>query len=592
MVDWQEPWGGKLRLYPMKKLQTGEGTAAELPYHDAQNSLRIGWNRLAFFAVQPGQSFHDVEEVYHADHDASDVERVRMAISGWYHVPQEGEQGYRAGELEEHERSSGRASLKSIDEFDRPQPMPTKYPEYRPLIQKDLGRGEYSSRNFPLEAGVKSSEAAFSRDPDPTTLTQGDIEFLLQYVSPRWLVPDTVAELKDTFADESCLRIDDFLQPHFANLLKRSIEAEPHILDKSILSGKQKSWEIAQPSHKQKYFYKLPLENVSHSSYNSSAKTSQDNPLEELTYELLPSQQFRKWLNFVTGVVLKTHDIRTRRFRRGIDYQLAMPYKMEEPRLEFTLGLTPGGKWGDEGEDEDNEAESISSQKRDGCEDGETEGQKSVDGRNGQSQSRLGDGLFSDLVTQDQQETNNGGYECWMADDEDGDDSDADTDLAHDADDPSSCKNKSQSKGKGKTLASDPAVYNASEDPSGDNGIAFSMPAGWNRLSLIMRDKGLLRFVKYVSRNAGCDRWDVAAEFGIDWDRTNEDAEYQDNDFFNDDGDGDRDKGDGDGNDENTYGFDEENVSGDASSGHERQARRKRRKESLKSAPGKKRKSK
>ena len=38
-------------------------------------------------AVQPGKSFHDVEEVYTSEHP-------RLAISGWFHVPQEGEPGY------------------------------------------------------------------------------------------------------------------------------------------------------------------------------------------------------------------------------------------------------------------------------------------------------------------------------------------------------------------------------------------------------------------------------------------------------------------------------------------------------------------
>jgi prolyl 3-hydroxylase /prolyl 3,4-dihydroxylase len=36
-------------------------------------------NRMAFFTVLPGQSFHAVEEVFRP-------EKLRLSISGWYHA--------------------------------------------------------------------------------------------------------------------------------------------------------------------------------------------------------------------------------------------------------------------------------------------------------------------------------------------------------------------------------------------------------------------------------------------------------------------------------------------------------------------------
>jgi hypothetical protein len=39
------------------------------------------------FTVQPGHSFHSVEEVV-------PVGKPRLSISGWFHIPQEGEPGY------------------------------------------------------------------------------------------------------------------------------------------------------------------------------------------------------------------------------------------------------------------------------------------------------------------------------------------------------------------------------------------------------------------------------------------------------------------------------------------------------------------
>ena len=60
----------------------------------------------------------------------------------------------------------------------------------------------------------------------------------------------------------------------------------------------------------------------------------------------------------------------------------------------------------------------------------------------------------------------------------------------------------------------DPAIYQASGDDEED-GVLFTMPAGWNRLGVVLRDKGTMRFVKYVSQMAKGDRWDVVGEFDI-----------------------------------------------------------------------------
>ena len=60
----------------------------------------------------------------------------------------------------------------------------------------------------------------------------------------------------------------------------------------------------------------------------------------------------------------------------------------------------------------------------------------------------------------------------------------------------------------------DPAIYQAGGEDE-DDGVLFSMPAGWNRLGIVMRDKGTMRFVKYVSQMAKGDRWDLVGEFNV-----------------------------------------------------------------------------
>lgn len=61
---------------------------------------------------------------------------------------------------------------------------------------------------------------------------------------------------------------------------------------------------------------------------------------------------------------------------------------------------------------------------------------------------------------------------------------------------------------------SDPAIYKAARGNEGED-ILFTMPASWNRLSIVLRDSGLLRFVKYVSKSAAGDRWDVVGNWAI-----------------------------------------------------------------------------
>ena len=66
-TPWQPEWGGALRLFPTKTFEDETGGKTRTPSPDYSKVIPPAWNQLAFFAVQPGESFHDVEEVYHAN---------------------------------------------------------------------------------------------------------------------------------------------------------------------------------------------------------------------------------------------------------------------------------------------------------------------------------------------------------------------------------------------------------------------------------------------------------------------------------------------------------------------------------------------
>ncbi|KAL8863907.1 MAG: hypothetical protein Q9174_007518, partial [Haloplaca sp. 1 TL-2023] len=60
---WKPEWGGALRLYPTI-VHKEDGKEIKVPSPDWSKSIPPAFNQLSFFAVQPGESFHDVEEVY------------------------------------------------------------------------------------------------------------------------------------------------------------------------------------------------------------------------------------------------------------------------------------------------------------------------------------------------------------------------------------------------------------------------------------------------------------------------------------------------------------------------------------------------
>src|SRR5437660_12540714 len=72
---WQPSWGGALRLYPTRVAEDG---VTRVPEPEWAKAIPPAWNQLSFFEVQPGLSFHDVEEVYAPE---GEDERIRMAIS-------------------------------------------------------------------------------------------------------------------------------------------------------------------------------------------------------------------------------------------------------------------------------------------------------------------------------------------------------------------------------------------------------------------------------------------------------------------------------------------------------------------------------
>lgn len=423
---WQPEWGGALRLFPVQEIKSKDGEVAKTPLPDFVKTIPPAWNQLSFFAVQPGESFHDVEEVYHAENQEQlddDNGRVRMAISGWFHIPQLGEEGYIEGEEEKNAKNSSLMQLQGNPaQYDAPQAKPVKIDN------------------------PKSSEEEFE---------EADLEFLLKYIAPTYLTPDTLEQISEHFGETSSITLSDILSKKFAQRLKDYIEEEEKktLPQDSEAIEKSSAWKVSKPPHKQRFLYQRPTE-------PDQLRTSQEeSPITELLDILLPSRQFRNWLQVATGCTMESHDVIARRFRRGGDYTLATGHD-GKPRLELGLGITPTPGWGDDEDSNDQE-----------------EKEPEVNGK-GKGKAKAIPEPESKKAD-DEEEV--GGVEVYMAGDDDADE--------------------------------DAAVYKTAGD---DDNILFFQAASWNKLTIVLRDSGALKFVKYVSKKAKGDRWDISGIFEIE----------------------------------------------------------------------------
>ena len=551
---WKDEWGGALRLYPTLEMEAEnkDGKKYKVPSPNATVRIPPAFGQLSFFAVQPGESFHDVEEVYADDGTAPDgkgaKKRVRTAISGWYHIPQEGEDGYEPG-LEEKlaEKSSLMQLQGKADQFDLPQPAIGTYQE-----------------NDPTEEGsITAAKRAMQEEVlDDDTLTQSDLEFLLKYLAPTYLTPDTLESVAAAFTDNCSLILDNFLSHSFSESARFYImdEESESLPEASADIESKTAWKVARPPHKHRYLFQQP-DPISPSQARAPSQglptppasfpqpgsdgPEGPSPIHDLLTNLLPSRAFKKWLQLATAQTLLSHNLLARRFRKGKDYTLATGYDNESPRLEITLAITPTKGWGEDGDSENEveEGEAKEDQaKEDETKQGETKGSevkadvvkeseakesevkedktKEVKVKEGEElKTTKPDGTLSKKdnaptieVEPTPETTSVGGYLAYIAGDDD-DPSDSGSDNGIEV--PPSLSTGARSTGpRSKKLKADPAVYKAPTDPD-DDGTLFSMPAGWNRLGIVLRDQGTMRFVKYVSASAKGDRWDVMGEFGI-----------------------------------------------------------------------------
>lgn len=447
---WKSHYGGGLRLF--------DSIIPNVPYSDPCAKLVPQFNQIAFFRVQPGFSFHDVEEVK--------VDKHRLSIQGWYHIPQKGEDGYIPGE----EEAWVRTNTSTLAQLESNVLQDYEFPKF----ERDI-LPYHQVKHFEKVLNFKKSEQGTedqSREVTPVSaisdenyLSEQELEYLTQYISSEHLSKAGIAKLQEKFLEDSALQIDSFLNETKSELAKMLIKKEE--LEKDCpyeAKDVQSPWKTAIPPHKWRYLY---IDGKSHENFRNEADILANLNREELpNFELLKqtlddsnrtekelidlveffkSTIFKKYLALVTSLCPLSEQILIRRFRPGQDFTLATKCQLNEllknvegfvdSVLEGTLCLTPFDGW----------------------ESGEV-----------------------------------GGYELYMADNEEEHEEEAKTQLDKDVE--------------------DAAVYRA--DDNGDS-VLINSPARWNTFNLVLRDESVLEFVKYVSWSAKSSRWDIKMQWDV-----------------------------------------------------------------------------
>ncbi|ETW84031.1 hypothetical protein HETIRDRAFT_433015 [Heterobasidion irregulare TC 32-1] len=494
--EWKKEWGGALELYPVREGPDGILEPEPIP----TKSIPPSWNQFIFFEVQPGRSFHSVEEVVV---DEGEDGRQRLSVSGWFHAAQLGEEGHEPEEASD--LKSSREQLTSTS---------TSFKTY-------------------------AEEPPFPGVP----LSQDDISFLSEFLNPVYLEPRTMKSLAKRFVEESSVELHDFLCTPLADKLRTGLreidvhdglsEARPIAIPPHS-AGTGNGWTIKGPPHKWRYCVLEPRkDNVSLGAPAGLVAQTPGRILRAFQDELFASPAFRAWLVVVSRLIPMRHAVEARRFCPGLGYTLATSEE-NEARLDVVLGLTPQvGEVGGEsvkGKDKADEPRGWQSGEWGGWEcymapHGEEDDPAVY--RSGPSRSKASanglkeeNGANGKDVTGVAHTSPHNGHIVSNNTTKKSSPGDADDAMDEDDDSEGDSDGKDEGEGEGEDEGEDEGEGEGEGDDDDDDeeeedGTLLTVQPGFNSLLLVLRDEGVMRFVKYVSASAEGSRWDVCGEYEV-----------------------------------------------------------------------------
>mmetsp|Transcript_31041 Transcript_31041/g.68891 ORF Transcript_31041/g.68891 Transcript_31041/m.68891 type:complete len:719 (-) Transcript_31041:853-3009(-) len=422
------------------------------------------FNTMGMFTVLPGKSFHAVQEVFAVD-------KPRMSISGWYHGPHAPE-------------DADKASLQQLQSL-------TGLPG-----QDDAGK---TYGGFDGSGSVTPCRAP-PGCPALLDLSDADLAALVRYLNPTYLSEDAWPRIHAKFAEDGSIQLQNFLKRSVAERITAALVRED--LADGLGGGKvpdyragvRDGWSAVGPSHKQRYLR-----------YDGTAGTSSSTDscgalLAQVRDELFKSGAFARLLKKMTTITLLGHRSEVRRFRPGLDYTVAH-YGLitKDPRLDVVLcfvDTTPtpaSGSGSGSGADEEPSTSGKKSAGAAGKKGGAAAKAKGKQEAAAAGKEGSAGGVSEDkALAWDAGEV--GGFEAYLLAEEDAEG----------------------------TMAED--TYRVEQDESG----VLNVSAAANSLNLVLRDEGLMKFVKYLSYAAPGSRWDIAMEYLPEDDSDDEEQEEED----------------------------------------------------------------
>jgi prolyl 3-hydroxylase /prolyl 3,4-dihydroxylase len=274
--DWTAEDGGALELYPLVPssvvINKHSGLPQGIPEPTAAKKVVPRWNSMAMFNVQPGRSYHSVEEVHRVVSNSP-----RLSIQGWYHAP----------------AAPKGAEMASINQL--------KTIASLNVTNNSNSNNSNSSETAPLVS------AAF-----PTwKLSDNDIIFLQEYINPIYLEHTAIDSISDKYINNSYVELRNFLNKNTALKINNNLFMKKENNDNTLSS---KNWKLLGPAHVQRYLQ-----------YDSNKKSTF--VLNDIKTKLFESNSFKKLIHIFTGEskpFTTTNDaIKIRCFRKGMDYTLA-----------------------------------------------------------------------------------------------------------------------------------------------------------------------------------------------------------------------------------------------------------------------------
>uniref|UniRef100_A0A7R9YSB2 Fe2OG dioxygenase domain-containing protein n=1 Tax=Chlamydomonas euryale TaxID=1486919 RepID=A0A7R9YSB2_9CHLO len=430
------------------ELYPQEEGVAHTPAVDPTVSHLPEFNTMAMFTVMPGKSFHSVQEVFSDD-------KPRMSISGWYHAPTAPE-------------DAAKASLQQLQSM---------------RAGQDLEGAHYE----PFRGCSPAEEAS--------ELSDDDLALLIKFVNPSYLNEDSWPKIQAKFEEDGSVQLQSFLKTALANRILGATAAADAAdglgcgrPPASHVVGTGCGWSAVGPPHKQRFLrYTAAAAAATHGAESTSVADTPGELLEQVRTQLFASGAFCRLLRKFTTLNMVGHRSDIRRFRPGLDYTVAhYGILTKDPRLDVVLCFV------------DNRLSNADAERQHetggGAGGGDTIGdagapsgpppRKGVGlgapGRAAASSSSSAPGRpvldGAKVAAWDCGEV--GGFEAYL--------------LAEDDKD-----------GEGPE-----DTYRTKDDDSG----VLNVSAAANSLNLVLRDEGLMKFVKYVSAAAPSSRWDVAME--------------------------------------------------------------------------------